>query len=253
MDHRKIRRTGRQKHFPIQTLTSRNKLPRARGLEKKRQTCLKSIAGARAVSEQHFAKPLVQWTLIKHKHPSCSDSFMLGGFQRMCEECVTSCQVTLGDFTAMLACSVWGRVCEYHGVECIVVCNCTWRTTRQSLYWSHQKCKYRIAKKGNKHFIKKAKLIFQIAVHQSLQWYHQKETREAGVVLLLRIFNISCQLGGEAYRTLKSCLLNVGPTKIIHNICPSFFLFLFVLYVLNTAPICIHGTLYTYRCSVGYI
>ena len=98
---------------------------------------------------------------------------------------------------------------------------------------------------------KKARLTFQIAVHQSLQWYHQKETREAGVVLLLRIFNISCQLGGEAYRKLKSCLLNVGPTKIIHNIFPSSFLFLFVLYVLNTAPICIHCTLCTYRCSVG--
>ena len=43
-------------------------------------------------------------------------SFVLGHFQRMCEECVTSCQVTLGDFTAMLEYGVLGQVCEYHGV-----------------------------------------------------------------------------------------------------------------------------------------
>ena len=41
---------------------------------------------------------------------------MLGDFQRMCEECVTTCQVMLGDFTAMLEYGVLGQVCEYHGV-----------------------------------------------------------------------------------------------------------------------------------------
>ena len=112
MDHRKIRRTGRQKHFPIQTLTSRNKLPRARGLEKKRQTCLKSRA------RKH--ESCVRTTFCQRASEQSSNINIPPVQINLCWEifsgCVTTCQVMLGDFTVMLACSVWGQVCEYHGV-----------------------------------------------------------------------------------------------------------------------------------------